>query len=281
MSLPSAFSLHFRPFFLFVYSQHGNGCRWLPAVVTCVHSLLSGGGKGLEEVAAGVDVVSYDLSYLLTQEAFLAAYDDSLSTARVIAKPLVARTAAVAAGKDGVVGSSLFLDGSWSSPFQEPHDPERNLSNVLFEAMASSSSSHHAYASTNDSGAGLALDLDAPMKAIADLVTTVSGGSGGHEESKEALSSLQHRCRSAVLGSAALSSTFLGTTLAAKQQRTAAGSKKSVVALDASDWRNAIVHALQSEQQQHQQPNETAMLAADDFAESVLAVLDITSFNMR
>ena len=121
--------------------------------MTCVHSLLSGGGKA----AVDGDVVSYDLSYLLTQEAFCTAYDDSLSTAREIAKPLVARTAAIAGKDGGAVGSSLF-DGSWSSPFREPHDPERNLSNVLFEAMISSSSgnNHHANASSNDTG----LDLD-------------------------------------------------------------------------------------------------------------------------
>ena len=231
--------------------------------MTCVHSLLSGGGKGLDEVVAGEDVVSYDLSYLLTQEAFRSAYDDSMSTAREIAKPVVARTAAV--------GSSLF-DGSC---FFEPKEPERNLANVLFEAIASSgssSSSHHAPTS----------DLDAHMKAITDDLL------GGHEESKDTLlsSSLQHRCRSAVLGSAALSSALLGTTLAAKQRTTTAAegtlSTNSVVALDASDWRNAIVHAVHSVQNepQQQQPNETAMLAADDFAESVLAVLDITSYNM-
>jgi hypothetical protein len=217
---------------------------------------LSGDGKSLDEIACGGDVVSYDLSYLLTQDAFHSAYDDSMSTAREIAKPLVARTAAV--------GSTLF-DGS---SFFEPKEPERKLSNLLFEAMASSSSSH--YTQSND--------LDAHMKAITDDLF------GGHEESKDTLSLSQHCCRSAVIGSAALSSAFLGTTLASKQRTIAAGalSTNSVVALDASDWRNAIVHAvnsLQNEQQQHQ-PNETAMLAADDFAESVLAVLDITSYNM-
>jgi len=232
--------------------QHGsNGCRFFPALVTCVHSPLSGGGKSLDEMASGGDVVSYDLSYLLTQDAFRTAYDDSMSTAREIAK------------KTAAVGSTLFDESS----FFEPKEPERKLSNVLFEAMAASSSSSHHHTQTND--------LDAHMKAITDDFF------GGHEESKDTLSSLQHR---AVIGSAALSSAFLGTTLASKQRTTAAGalSTNSVVALDASDWRNAIVHAvnsLQNEQQQHQ-PNETAMLAADDFTESVLAVLDITSYNM-
>ena len=252
--------------------------------MTSVHSVLSGGGQGLDDAAVGGDVVSYDLSYLLTQDAFRTAYEDSLSTAREIAKPMVTRTAAVS-GKGGVVASSLF-DGSWSSSFREPHDPERSLSNVLYESMASSSrNNHHAYGSTGD--AGLDLDLEAHMKAIADDLSAVAAR-GGNEESKEVLSSLQQqqqRCRSAVLGSAALSSAFLGTTLAAKQrtaEAAAARSSNTVVALDASDWRSAIVHALQSEQQQQQLNESTTLLAgaADDFAESVLAVLDITSFNM-
>ena len=117
--------------------------------------------------------------------------------------------------------------------------PERNLSNVLF-ITDSSKSNHHAYVDvpTNDTG------LD--MKTIADDSSHSSHpvGAQGVQGSLVVIAATTGSMLACSPGVAALSSAFLGTTLSRSsgQQQTplASSSSNSVVALNASDWRNAI-----------------------------------------
>ena len=59
-----------------VWCQHGHGFRWLPAVVKNITTAISIGGAG----------VAYDVSYIVSHDAFVVAHEDSLSAARDVAK---------------------------------------------------------------------------------------------------------------------------------------------------------------------------------------------------
>ena len=187
-----------------VWCQHGNGFRWLPAVVTNITVNVNSTANGVD------DGVSYDLSYMVSHDAFLAAHEDSLSAAREVAK--------VAAG---------------ARPVREPADADRHLTQE-FCAKAL-----HLEGGATVDGAQLA----ARLAAAADDLQ-------------------QPSLQKTVLGSAALSSLLLGTTL------TSQAGKNSVVVLDKADWRDALAYAAQSGTH-----GSTFLQCASSY------VLDVAAFN--
>ena len=266
--------------FLIFPLQHGNGYRWLPAVVTAVHLLAVSDGDG-----DGADVVSYDVSYLMTHDSFIAAYEDALSMKRQIAK--AAAGTSMAASKQGRTVGSASLDTP-PRPFRESPDAERHLSTLLHDRMLVGTASAAAATAAAGSSHGQGL-LRARLQAIeqefrSSIVATARGADGRDEEAKPEVSTSSSpsatatatapsvtSLHSAILGSAALSATFLGSTLLSS-----ASSKlpPAAVRLSAKDWQAAITRAWA-----HAAGEETKGISGEIFAESTSTVLDISTYN--
>ena len=216
----------------------------------------------------GGDVLSCDLAYLTTHDPFIAAYEDALSMKKLIAK-VTAGTSVAAETKQGVVISPWY--------FRDPLDAEFDLCKSLYDRMARSSSS-------SDSSRGLRAALKSVegefRSSVAAAAAAATGRNDCADESKQeaplpldAHSAIPAAAVAAgmesdatlyatILGSAALSATFLGSTLSSRKV-----SPNAEVALRADDWQAAIAHAC------------TAAPGNETFADGALCALDIVTYN--
>lgn len=240
--------------------------------------MATGDGDGEEDQCA--DVVSYDLSYLMTHDSFIAAYEDALSMKKSIAKA-AAGTSMAADSKQGRTGGSLSL-GTPPRPFRESSDAERHLSTMLHNRMLVGIASG-ATAGTAGSSHGLLLQAIG-QEFRSTLAATARGANGSDGEAKpevSASSSSSARATatatamtslySAIIGSAALSATFLGSTLLSS----APGKlPPTPVRLTAEDWQASITRAWT-----HAAGEETKESSGEVFMESVATVLDFSTYN--
>ena len=217
-----------------------------------------------ENGGGGGDVLSCDLAYLITHDSFIAAYEDALSMKKLIAK-VTAGTSVAAETKQGTVISPWY--------FRDPLDAEFDLCKSLYDRITLSSSSGNsrglraalqsvggefrssvaaAAVATcrNDSADESKLEASLPLYAY----STVHASAAGTESDATLYAT--------ILGSAALSATFLGSTL---PSRKAAPNAK--VALRPDDWQAAITHAC------------TAAPGNETFADGALCALDIVTYN--
>ena len=232
------------------------GFRWLPALIT-------GTRLSVEDVDKGGrrDVLSYDLAYLTTHDSFVAAYEDSLSMKKLIAKVAAGTSIAVEA-KQGAALSPWY--------FRDPLDAEYDLSKSLYDRMAPRSSVggsrglraalqsvEHQFRSSVAAAAAAAADTNVCDDETKQEATrnTVSAATAGMLADTT--------LHATILGSAALSATFLGSTLSSRKKT----SPPATIALSAADWQAAIAHAC------------TDAPGNETFADSTLTVLDILTYS--
>ena len=215
----------------------------------------------------GTDVVSYDLSYLMTHDSFIAAYEDSLSMKKQIAKAAAGTSIATEARQ----GAAMT---PWT--IRDTLDAERDLSKSLYDRITVASAS--ASSAGNGSRAlGTCLQSAAREFRESLIAAAARHANGCDDESKQ-----EHASRSSggglgvdaalhatILGSAALSATFLGSTLSSRKAPSA------TVVLSAEDWHASITHACAHAAGEDESKNSSN----EAFADGALAVLDISTYN--